>query len=128
MNPNTLATSSTTPLEDNPGQEAIARLAAIVDSSEDGIIGLDLNGLITSWNQSAERIFGYTAQESIGKPIKILLPSDHLTEESAILNRILKGESIGRLEAERVCKGGHHITVSLVTSPNYDLNLSLIPI
>jgi len=126
MNTEIVAALATAPAGENPGLEAIARLAAIVDSSEDGIIGLDLNGLITSWNQSAEKIFGYTTQESIGKPITILLPSDRLTEESAILNRILKGESVGRLEAERVCKGGRHITVSLITSPIYDLNSNFI--
>jgi PAS domain S-box-containing protein len=126
MNTKILATLTTTPSEESPEQEAISRLAAILNSSEDGIIGIDLNGLITSWNQSAEKIFGYTAQESIGKPIVILLPSDRLTEESAILNRILKGESVDRLEVERVCKGGRHITVSLITSPIYDLNSNLI--
>ena len=126
MNTTASTTSATTPAEDDSGREAIARLAAIVNSSEDGIIGLDLNGLITSWNQSAEKIFGYTAQESISKPITLLLPSDRLTEESAILNRILKGESVGRLEAERVRKGGRHITVSLITSPIYDLNSNFV--
>lgn len=101
-------------------------MAALVNGSEDGIIGEDLHGVITSWNQSAEKIFGYTAQESIGKPIAFLLPSDRLSEETAILNRILKGESVGRLETERVCKGGRHITVSLITSPIYDLNNNFI--
>ncbi|CAM3833710.1 HD domain-containing phosphohydrolase [Polynucleobacter arcticus] len=101
-------------------------MAALVNASEDGIIGEDVHGVITSWNQSAEKIFGYTAQESIGKSTTFLLPSNRLTEESAILNRILKGESVGRLETERVCKGGHHITVSLITSPIYDLNSNLI--
>lgn len=101
-------------------------MAALVNASEDGIIGEDVHGVITSWNQSAEKIFGYTAQESIGKSTTFLLPSNRLTEESAILNRILKGESVGRLETERVCKGGRHITVSLITSPIYDLNSNLI--
>jgi PAS domain S-box-containing protein len=107
---NTLATTATNPAEDNPGQEAIARLAAIVNSSEDGIIGLDLNGLITSWNRGAENIFSYTAQESIGKSMAFLIPSDRLDEEDHILNKILTGEPITHFETERVAKGGRFIS------------------
>ena len=112
--------------KDELGQEAIARLAAIVNSSDDGIIGLDLHGVITSWNRGAEKIFSYTPEESIGKPMTFLLPLDRLDEEALILDNILKGESVTYLETERVAKGGRHIAVSVKVSPILDLNGKIV--
>ena len=73
------------------------RLASIVESSDDAIISKDLNGIITSWNGGAERLFGYTAEEVIGKPVTILIPADRMDEEPEILERIRRGERIDQL-------------------------------
>ena len=109
-----------------PGQEAIARLAAIVNSSEDGIIGLDLDNLITSWNRGAEKIFSFTAQESIGRSMAFLIPPDRLDEEDHILSKILTGEPITHFETERVAKGGRCISVSIKVSPILGANSEVI--
>lgn len=106
----------------NLGQEAIDRLAAIVAGSEDAIIGKDLHGIITSWNPAAEKIFGYSEQEALGKSIEFLLPPEKVEEESFILNKILKGERVSHFETERICKGGHRIVVSAAISPIFDVN------
>ena len=82
------------------------RLAAIVDSSHDAIVSKDLNGVITTWNRGAERIFGYTAEEMIGKPITILIPPDRHNEEVGILERIRRGERIDHYETIRQRKDG----------------------
>src|SRR4051812_19953612 len=81
--------------------ESAAFLAAIVESSDDAIISKDLNGIITSWNHGAERIFGYGAREVIGRPITILIPPDHLNEEPKILERIRHGDRIDHYETVR---------------------------
>lgn len=119
-------TQSDNPCENYPGQEAIARLAAIVNSSEDGIIGLDLDNLITSWNRGAEKIFSYTAQESIGRSMAFLIPLDRLDEEDHILSKILTGEPITHFETERVAKGGRCISVSIKVSPILGSNSEVI--
>ena len=83
--------------ERKQSEEATRRLAAIVESSDDAIISKDLNGIIASWNDSARRIFGYNAEEAIGKSITILIPPERLDEEAHILGCIRKGEpEIGR--------------------------------
>jgi PAS domain S-box-containing protein len=92
-------------------------LAAIVDFSDDAIISLDLNGIITSWNPSAERLYGYTAAEAIGQPVSILIPLDRLDEEPQILGRIRRGERVDHLETVRKCKDGKAIDVSVTVSP-----------
>ena len=97
-----------------------ARLAAIVESSDDAIVGKDLNGIITSWNFGAERLFGYTAQEAIGKPISILIPAERLNEEPTILERIRRGERIEHYETIRRRKDGTLLDISLTVSPIID--------
>jgi len=96
---------------------ATQRIAAIVDTSEDAIISKDLNGVITTWNKGAERIFGYLADEVIGKPITILIPVDRHNEEPAILERIRRGERIEHYETLRKRKDGSLIDISLTISP-----------
>nr|AUN35685.1 chemotaxis protein methyltransferase CheR [uncultured bacterium] len=101
-------------------QEMNARLAAIVESSEDAIISKDLSGIILSWNHGAERVFGYTAEEVLGKPVTILIPPDHLDEEPKILARIRRGEPIEHYETVRRRKDGSLIDISLTVSPIKD--------
>jgi PAS domain S-box-containing protein len=96
------------------------RLAAIVESSDDAIVSKDLNGVITSWNAGAERLFGYTQDEIIGKPITILIPPERLDEEPGILQRIRRGERIDHYETIRRRKDGSLIEVSLTVSPIKD--------
>lgn len=97
-----------------------ALLAAIVDSTDDGIISKSLSGIITSWNKGAERMFGYTAQEAIGRSITMLIPRDRLDEEPAILERLGRGERVDHFETIRVRKDGSPIEVSLTISPVKD--------
>src|SRR5215469_17791066 len=92
------------------------RLAAIVDNSEDAIIGKDLNSIITSWNKAAERIFGYSADEMIGTSIVRLIPLERQAEEEEILSRIKQGERYKHFETIRVTKDGRHIDISLTVS------------
>ncbi|MBB3319598.1 PAS domain S-box-containing protein [Rhizobium sp. BK181] len=99
---------------------AAQRVASIVQSSHDAIVGKDLNGMITSWNGGAERIFGYMAEEVIGQPIMILIPPDRHNEETAILDRVRRGERIGSYETVRRRKDGSPVDVSLTVSPLMD--------
>lgn len=101
-------------------EETIAKTAAIVESSDDAIISKDLNGIITSWNASAERLFGYTADETIGQPITILIPPDRLDEEPRILDRIGRGEKVDHFETVRLRKDGSTLDISLTISPVKD--------
>src|SRR6478736_5423493 len=98
-------------------ETAVRRLAAVVRSSHDAIIAKDLNGTITDWNQSAERIFGYKAKEIISKSILTLIPKDRQDEETEILSKIRRGQSIDHYETVRRCKDGRLIDVSLTISP-----------
>jgi PAS domain S-box-containing protein len=100
--------------------EARARLAAIVDSSEDAIIGKDKNGVIQSWNAAAERIFGYTAEEIVGESILRLVPADFRQEEEEFLGRIGRGETVDPIETMRRRKDGRLINVSVTISPIRD--------
>lgn len=95
----------------------MAHLAAIVDSSDDAIISKTLDGTITSWNDAAERILGYTAAEAIGRPITMLIPADRLNEEPQIVQRLTRGERVDHFETQRVTRHGTIIDVSLTISP-----------
>ena len=101
-------------------EAANARLSAIVQSSEDAIVSKDLDGIITSWNHGAEKIFGYTPDETIGKPITILIPADRADEEPPILERIRRGERIDHFETVRRHKDGSLVDISLTISPIID--------
>ncbi|HEX5965936.1 MAG TPA: ATP-binding protein [Pyrinomonadaceae bacterium] len=92
-------------------------LAALIESAEDAIISKTLEGIITSWNHGAQRIFGYTADEVIGKPVTILIPPDHLDEEPTILSRLRRGDRIEHYETIRKRKDGRLIDISLTVSP-----------
>src|SRR5687768_4047636 len=92
-------------------------LSALIESADDAIISKTLNGIITSWNDGAQRIFGYTADEVIGKPITILIPENHLEEEPAILARLRAGQRVEHYETVRIGKDGKLIDVSLTVSP-----------
>jgi PAS domain S-box-containing protein len=96
------------------------RLAAVVQSSHDAVVAKDLNGIITDWNQSAERIFGYKPKEIIGKSILTLIPKQRQSEEKEILRKIRRGESIDHYETVRCRKDGRLIDVSLTISPIKD--------
>ena len=95
-------------------------LGAIVDSSDDAIISKNLDSTITSWNKSAERLFGYTASETIGQPVTILIPPDRLDEEPQILDRLKRGERVDHFETVRQTKDGRLIDISLTISPVKD--------
>jgi PAS domain S-box-containing protein len=90
------------------------------ESSDDAIISKDLNSTITTWNKAAERLFGYLANEVVGKSITILIPPDRLNEEVEILDRIRHGEVVDHFETLRRCKDGRLVVVSLTVSPVTD--------
>lgn len=104
------------------GEEALARMAAIVEFSDDAIISKDLDGIITSWNKGAEKVFGYTAGEVIGKPISIIFPEERLDEEPGIIARIRQGKVVDHYETVRRRKDGAEIEISLTVSPIMDEN------
>ncbi|HET9053993.1 MAG TPA: PAS domain S-box protein, partial [Cyclobacteriaceae bacterium] len=108
------------------GDEHSARLAAIVESSDDAIISKRLDGTITSWNRGAERVFGYTPDEIIGQSITRLIPPDRLEEEPAIISRLIKGERVDHIETKRVTKHGELIDLSLTISPLRDQSGKII--
>jgi PAS domain S-box-containing protein len=97
-----------------------ARLAAIVESSDDAVVGKTLDGIITSWNAGASRIFGYTAEEAIGQHISFIIPPDRLAEEDDVLARLRRGERIDHFETVRRAKDGHLLNISLTVSPIRD--------
>ena len=102
------------------GAFAAHHLAAIVESSDDAIIGKDLHAVITSWNQAAERLFGYTAAEAIGRSITFIIPADRLDEESNIMERIRRGGRVDPLETIRLRKNGSTVATSITISPIRD--------
>jgi PAS domain S-box-containing protein len=97
--------------------EIAQRLAAIVASSDDAIVSKNLDRIITSWNKGAERLFGYSAEEAIGKPITILIPADRQEEEDSIIDRIRRGQRVEHYETVRQRKDGSLVEISLTVSP-----------
>jgi PAS domain S-box-containing protein len=99
------------------GEGAAQHYAAIIESSADAILSKDLNGVIMSWNRGAERLFGYTAEEAVGKPVTILIPTDRHDEEPVILERVRRGKSVEHYETIRQRKDGSLVDISLTVSP-----------
>jgi len=114
--------------ERNRQEASLARLAAIVESSEDAIISKTLDGIVTSWNRGAERIFGYTAEEIIGKPVTVLIPLGRLNDEPVIIERLKRGERVEHYETLRMKKDGTFLDVSLTISPINDASGKIIGI
>ncbi|HZD93117.1 MAG TPA: PAS domain S-box protein, partial [Candidatus Sulfotelmatobacter sp.] len=115
--------TASSPLGDSPRsqmEQAGLRLAAIVESSDDAIVSKDLNGIVQSWNKAAERIFGFTAEEIIGKPITLIIPPELQQEEVLILSKIRKGEKIDHFQTVRLRKDGTRVDLSLTVSPIRD--------
>jgi PAS domain S-box-containing protein len=104
----------------NLAEHPAGLLAAIVDSSDDAIVSKNLGGIITSWNKGAERLFGYSAEEAIGHHITLIIPPAHRDEETAILERLRRGESVDHFETVRLRKDGTSVEVSLTISPVKD--------
>jgi PAS domain S-box-containing protein len=107
-------------------EERLRWLASIVDSSDDAIVSKNVDGVVTSWNRGAERVFGYTAEEAIGQPITIVIPKDRQDEERTILTRIRRGERIDHFETVRQRKDGSLIVVSLTVSPVKSANGKIV--
>ncbi|HEV3143684.1 MAG TPA: PAS domain S-box protein [Gemmataceae bacterium] len=103
--------------EQRQAQRSVRFLASIVASSDDAIIGKDINGIITSWNQAAERLFGYSAKEAVGNPIAMLVPPDRAGEMPAILERVRRGEKVEHFDTVRRAKNGRLVPISLTVSP-----------
>ena len=107
-------------------EEAAQRLASIVESSDDAILSKDIDGVITSWNSGAQRLFGYTAEEAVGQPVTILIPADRPDEEPMLLERIRRGEKIDQHETIRQRKDGSLVNISLSVSPIRDCSGNVI--
>src|SRR2546430_1576714 len=102
------------------GGELGALLAAIVDSSDDAIVSKTLEGIITSWNRGAEKLFGYTAGEAIGQPIFLIIPEDRIAEEYDVLAHLRRGDKVDHFETVRRTKDGGDVHISLTVSPLSD--------
>lgn len=108
------------------GEEARAHLAAIVESSDDAILSKSLDGVIRTWNGAAERLFGYRAEEAVGRPIALIIPPERVHEEGEILSRLRRGERIEHFETVRITKDGRSIPVSLTISPMRDADGEIV--
>lgn len=106
--------------DDERAAEMQARLAAIVDSSDDAIIGMDLQGTIESWNRGAERLYGYTAKEAIGRHVTFMIPPERSGDVHLILRRLAQGESLKHFDTVRISKDGRKMDVSMAVSPILD--------
>ncbi|MBV8441762.1 MAG: PAS domain S-box protein, partial [Hyphomicrobiales bacterium] len=111
---------------DRREQQAKGLMAAIVESSEDAIVSKTLDGVVTSWNKAAERIFGYEAAEMVGRPIALLATPETADEMPRILDAIGRGERIAHYETRRRCKDGRTIDVALTISPIRDAAGSIV--
>jgi PAS domain S-box-containing protein len=107
-------------------EKAAQHLAAIVESSDDAILAKDLDGTITSWNRGAERLFGYTAEEAIGKPVTMLVPVEHDDAQPANLARIRRGEAVNPYETVRQHKDGSRVEIALTTAPIKDAGGAIV--
>lgn len=119
----TLFDKKTTEVSSNlmmDSESKLGHFAAIVHSSSDAIISKTLDGIVTSWNEAAERVFGYTAEEMIGQPIIRLIPKDRHEEEPRILERLKRGEAVEHFETKRITKDGKILDISLTISPVKD--------
>ncbi|HEV8335875.1 MAG TPA: PAS domain S-box protein [Candidatus Polarisedimenticolia bacterium] len=103
-------------------QNLQALLASIVSASDDAIIGKTLEGIILTWNAGAERVFGYTAEEAVGKSILLIIPPERHDEERVILEKLRRGERVDHFETVRVAKGGRRLDISLTSSPIHDVS------
>ena len=101
-------------------------VAAIVESSDDAIVGKDLTGVITAWNGAAEHMYGYAAHEAIGQSIRLIVPEDRWREEDEILERINRGERVNHFETVRRHKDGRTVAISLTVSPIRDAKGALV--
>src|ERR1700674_5707957 len=106
--------------------ELTGRLAAIVDSSDDAIVSKTLEGVITSWNRGAERLFGYTAAEAVGQHISLIIPANRKAEEDDVLARRRRGQRIEHFETVRHAKDGRNVYISLTVSPVRDAKGTII--
>ena len=106
--------------------EARARLAAIVESSEDAVIGKSLDGVVTTWNAAAERLFGWTAAEAVGRPILFIIPPELRGGEPGLLERLARGERVAPYETVRIHRDGTRLPVSLAVSPGRDASGAVI--
>ena len=112
--------------ERKKAEKSLRHLAAIVETTDDAVISKDVNGIITSWNPAAERLYGYKAEEVRGKPVSILIPPERPDEEPQILARIGRGERIDHYETIRIAKDGRRLHVSLTVSPITDANGKIV--
>jgi PAS domain S-box-containing protein len=106
--------------ESNEAEIASRRLAAIVESSDDAIVSKTLDGIITTWNHSAERMFGYTAAEAVGRHISLIIPAERRSEEDHVLADLRRGKKVDHFETERQTKDGRRLSISLTVSPVKD--------
>ena len=107
-------------MQTRPDEFTARHLAKVVESSDDAIVSKDLNGIVTTWNRAAERLFGYSPAEMIGQSIRKIIPADRQHEEDFVLDRIRSGEGISHFETVRVRKDGTEVPISLTVSPVYD--------
>jgi PAS domain S-box-containing protein len=103
-----------------------ARLAAIVDSSDDAIVSKTLDGVIVTWNRAAERMFGYTSAEAVGRHITLIIPPERRAEENDVLARLRRGETIDHFETVRQTKDGRRLAISLTVSPIRDASGAVV--
>ena len=103
--------------EEKQATDARALVSSIVETSYDAIVTKDLNGIVTSWNPAAQQLFGYSAEEMIGRPIRVLIPQERQSEEDDILARLRRGERIEHFETVRIAKDGRHLNISVTISP-----------